>query len=76
MILCWTMSESRVATQRPATQWRRLPELDGATLAVRYNAGQPLREIAAAVGLSYGSVHRRLSEAGVPMRSRGGARPR
>jgi hypothetical protein len=58
------------------TRWRRMPEMDGARLAEIYETGVPLRAIADRVGLSYGSVHRRLLEAGVTMRPRGGARPR
>ena len=37
-----------------------------------YRAGHSIRDIAAANDMSYGKTHRILSEAGVPMRQRGG----
>jgi hypothetical protein len=39
----------------------------------RYNAGESIRSLAAATGRSYGFIHRILTEAGVPLRGRGGA---
>lgn len=39
----------------------------------RYDAGESIRQLAAATGRSYGFVHRLLSEAGVELRGRGGA---
>lgn len=38
----------------------------------RYVDGAAIREVAAAVGRSYGTVHRVLTEEGVAMRSRSG----
>jgi Helix-turn-helix domain len=40
----------------------------------RYRAGENLREIAKAVGRTYGGVHQVLVARGVPMRKRGGWR--
>lgn len=42
----------------------------------RYRAGGSLQDVAAAVGVSSGTVRRLLLESGAPLRSRGGARPR
>ncbi|MFI9809907.1 helix-turn-helix domain-containing protein [Streptomyces sp. NPDC052301] len=42
------------------------------SLAREYEDGQSIRAIADAHGKSYGFVHRVLTEAGVPLRSRGG----
>jgi hypothetical protein len=42
-------------------------------LRVAYEAGASIRELEAATGQSYGWVHRHLKEAGVTLRSRGGA---
>jgi DNA-directed RNA polymerase specialized sigma24 family protein len=42
----------------------------------RYQAGESIRQIAAVLGRSYGTVHRRLYEAGVAFRPRGGNRRR
>ncbi|MEU0491650.1 helix-turn-helix domain-containing protein [Nocardiopsis changdeensis] len=39
----------------------------------RYDAGESIRQLAAATGRSYGFVHRLLGEAGVELRGRGGA---
>jgi Helix-turn-helix domain len=39
----------------------------------KYDEGESIRALAAATGRSYGFVHRILSEAGVPLRGRGGA---
>ncbi|MDE3723204.1 helix-turn-helix domain-containing protein [Nocardiopsis sp. N85] len=50
---------------------------DRSELAVRlkgrYDAGESIRQLAAATGRSYGFVHRLLLEAGVELRGRGGA---
>lgn len=40
----------------------------------RYRAGQSIRSIAIDIGRSYGFVHRVLTEGGVRLRPRGGAR--
>ncbi|WP_433426303.1 helix-turn-helix domain-containing protein (plasmid) [Microtetraspora malaysiensis] len=45
----------------------------GAELRKRYEAGETVRELASSTGRSYGFVHQVLSEAGVKLRSRGGA---
>ncbi|MEV6033591.1 helix-turn-helix domain-containing protein [Nonomuraea sp. NPDC052116] len=45
-----------------------------AAVAERYAAGDSVREIAEAIGRSYGFVHRLLEEAGVTLRPRGGNR--
>lgn len=42
----------------------------------RYQAGESIRELAAASGRSYGFVHRLLAESGHVMRGRGGANRR
>lgn len=42
-------------------------------LVARYARGESVRALAQDVGRSYGFVHALLVEAGVPMRSRGGA---
>lgn len=44
-----------------------------ASLVDRYNRGESIRSMAEDIGRSYGFVHGVLSEAGVTMRSRGGA---
>lgn len=44
-----------------------------ADLKKKYAAGASIRDLAEATGRSYGFVHRVLSEAGVPLRGRGGA---
>ncbi|GGJ81262.1 transcriptional regulator [Pilimelia anulata] len=45
-------------------------------LVKRYTSGESIRALAAATGRSYGFVHRVLSESGVQLRQRGGARRR
>ena len=42
-------------------------------LKKQYDKGKSIRELAVAHGRSYGFVHRVLAEAGVTLRSRGGA---
>lgn len=44
-----------------------------ADLKKKYQSGRSIRDLAAETGRSYGFVHRLLSEAGVPLRGRGGA---
>lgn len=39
----------------------------------QYAKGASIRELAASTGRSYGFIHRLLTEAGVPLRGRGGA---
>lgn len=39
----------------------------------RYADGESIRDLAASSGRSYGFVHRLLTEAGQPLRGRGGA---
>ncbi|HET8658254.1 MAG TPA: helix-turn-helix domain-containing protein [Micromonosporaceae bacterium] len=45
-------------------------------LVKRYTAGESIRAIAASTGRTYGFVHRVLTESGVQLRQRGGARRR
>lgn len=45
-------------------------------LVRRYNSGESIRAIAASTGRSYGFIHRVLTESGVQLRQRGGARRR
>lgn len=45
-------------------------------LVRRYTQGESIRNLAASTGRSYGFVHRALSESGVQLRQRGGARRR
>lgn len=47
-------------------------KLDNAKLAKAYRGGDSIRDLAAKTGASYGTVHDRLQDAGVKMRSRGG----
>ncbi|WP_433385096.1 helix-turn-helix domain-containing protein [Actinoplanes sp. CA-142083] len=42
----------------------------------RYTAGESIRALAEATGRSYGYIHRILTESGVQLRQRGGARRR
>ncbi|WP_103338190.1 helix-turn-helix domain-containing protein [Amycolatopsis sp. CA-126428] len=46
-------------------------DLDVDEVVAQYEAGQTVREVAAAQGVSYGKVYRLLAEAGVRMRPRG-----
>ncbi|MDN5724542.1 MAG: helix-turn-helix domain-containing protein, partial [Propionibacteriales bacterium] len=41
--------------------------------AKRYRAGESIRSIQEGSGRSYGSIHKALADAGVPLRGRGGA---
>jgi hypothetical protein len=59
-----------------AVKLRAQPEWTPERLAERYNAGVALRALVTESGLSYGTVHLRLSRAGVAMRPRGGFSPR
>ena len=43
------------------------------SLVTRYERGESIRSMADDIGRSYGFVHGVLAEAGVPMRTRGGA---
>src|SRR5258705_11400424 len=45
-------------------------------LVKRYTGGESIRALAASTGRSYGFVHRVLTESGVQLRQRGGARRR
>jgi hypothetical protein len=45
----------------------------GAELRKKYEKGASIRALAESTGRSYGFIHRVLSEAGVTLRSRGGA---
>ncbi|MFY1631830.1 helix-turn-helix domain-containing protein [Solwaraspora sp. WMMB335] len=56
----------------PAVPPSRRPST--AEIVDRYRTGQPIRQIAAELGVSYSYVHRRLHYSGVTIRSRGGAR--
>ncbi len=44
----------------------------GAQLVERYTTGTSVRVLAEQTGRSYGFIHRMLTEAGVPLRGRGG----
>jgi hypothetical protein len=43
------------------------------SLERQYRAGASIRELSASTGRSYGFIHRMLTDAGVPLRGRGGA---
>lgn len=45
-------------------------------LVKRYSNGESIRALASSTGRSYGFVHRVLTESGVALRQRGGARRR
>lgn len=45
-------------------------------LVKRYTGGESIRALAASTGRSYGFIHRVLTESGVQLRQRGGARRR
>ena len=59
---------------------RRIVGAERATLArnlvQRYSQGESIRKLASDTGRSYGFVHRVLTESGVQLRQRGGARRR
>lgn len=57
--------ESRVTGEQRAELAR--------SLEAQYLAGASIRELSASTGRSYGFIHRMLSDAGVPLRRRGGA---
>jgi hypothetical protein len=68
-------------TTAPATdKGRRIVGAERATLAKdlvkRYSSGESIRALASSTGRSYGFVHRVLTESGVQLRQRGGARRR
>lgn len=52
----------------------RCPNLD--RLVEMYTGGMSLRTLVTETGMAYGTVHRRLVDAGVTMRPRGGHNPR
>ena len=43
------------------------------SLEAQYRDGASIRELSASTGRSYGFIHRLLTDAGVPLRGRGGA---
>jgi len=43
------------------------------SLEAAYRAGASIRELSESTGRSYGFIHRMLTDAGVPLRGRGGA---
>ncbi|MFI6076029.1 helix-turn-helix domain-containing protein [Actinoplanes sp. NPDC051343] len=45
-------------------------------IVTRYESGESIRSIAATTGRSWGFIHRVLTESGVHLRQRGGARRR
>jgi hypothetical protein len=63
---------------KQAVKHRRItgPERDRWTkdCVRRYASGESIRQIATSTGRSYGAVHKMLTEAGVVMKPRGGAR--
>ena len=68
-------------TTAPATdKGRRIVGAERASLAKdlvkRYSSGESIRALASSTGRSYGFVHRVLTESGVQLRQRGGARRR
>lgn len=68
------------ATGTSSDKGRRIVGAERATLAKdlvkRYTSGESLRNLAASTDRSYGFVHRMLTESGVQLRGRGGARRR
>jgi hypothetical protein len=75
--------ESKMAATGTATsteKGRRIVGAERQTLAKdlvkRYSTGESIRALAASTGRSYGFVHRVLTESGVQLRQRGGARRR
>jgi len=69
-----------VAVLAPTAKGRRLIGSERQALArdvvSRYTAGESIRALAEATGRSYGYIHRILTESGVQLRQRGGARRR
>lgn len=67
-------------TTASAEKGRRIVGVERQTLAKdlvkRYTSGESIRALASATGRSYGFVHRVLTESGVQLRQRGGARRR
>ena len=72
------MAASSTATT--TEKGRRIVGAERATLAKdlvkRYTSGESIRALASSTGRSYGFVHRVLTESGVQLRQRGGARRR
>lgn len=52
---------------------QRRDDIDSDELAGRYEAGESIRQLADAYDTSYGTVHSRLTDAGVRFRDRGAA---
>jgi len=73
-------SAQAVAVMISTEKGRRIVGSERQTLArdlvSRYTSGSSIRALAADTGRSYGFVHRVLTEAGVELRQRGGARRR
>ncbi|WP_134733800.1 helix-turn-helix domain-containing protein [Amycolatopsis nivea] len=71
--LSWTGSLLRhhLGADVPETGRGIRCDLDEAQLAGEYRRGATVRALADAYGVSYGTVHRRLSKAGVTFRPRG-----
>jgi Helix-turn-helix domain len=69
-----------VQSAEPTDAGRRIVGQERATWAKdyvrRYKAGDSIRKIASDTGRSYGFVHRLLTESGMTLRKRGGARRR
>ncbi|MEU1232559.1 helix-turn-helix domain-containing protein [Micromonospora aurantiaca] len=69
-----------MAVLAPTAKGRRLIGSERQALAGelvrRYTAGESIRTLAEATGRSYGYIHRILTESGVQLRQRGGARRR
>lgn len=67
-------------TTTSSEKGRRIVGAERATLAKdlvkRYTDGESIRALASSTGRSYGFVHRVLTESGVQLRQRGGARRR
>jgi hypothetical protein len=59
------------ATGKPRRMTTAERQEETCAVTTRYQAGESIRHIAAAPGRSYGTVHRRLCEAGVFRRPRG-----
>ena len=74
----FTMAATGTATT--TEKGRRIVGTERQTLAKdlvkRYTSGESIRALAASTGRSYGFIHRVLTESGVALRQRGGARRR